>query len=193
MELKHDIEEKYCVDKFLENRRGKKTIPYARAIIGCLSKQFDNDSQKPDLKKDNVGWVVCSRILQEVRAEYPGIRDSTFYRILKEMKDNHLIERRGKKMTPHRPGRVPVYYRVPVLHARVFFESKEEIIDSLLTVIDSIAISRRQNIAAVKLLKKYQPDKPEPIIRKEIYLESVRLLKEGEFNGDRLIRFPLSP
>ena len=102
MELKHDVEEGYCVDKFLENRRGKKTIRYTRAIIGCLSKQFDSDSQNINNKKDGVGWVVCSRILEEVRAEYPGIRDSTFYRILGELKDNHLIERRGKPMKPYR-------------------------------------------------------------------------------------------
>lgn len=175
VELNRDVEQKYCVEKYLENRRGEKTTPYTRAIIDCLSKRFDDDSQA-DVNKDDVGWVVCSQILEEVRLKCPDIADSTFYRILGELVENHLIVQKkskpGKRVKPYRPGKPPVYYRVPILHARVYFETREELTNQLLETIRLVGIDQKMIRASVNLFVKLHPDIPEPIIRRAIFLES---------------------
>ena len=187
MELTREGEAEYCIEKFLEakkvsdKRRGEKTKTYTRAIINCLSKQFEIDNQKPDIKKEDIGWVVCSNLLEDVRTECSGVPESTFYRILGELKGNHLIEhgggKTGKPIKPRRPGKPPVYYRVPALHARAWFDSKEDLILLIVNLINTINRDVRIMRAARSLLKQCHQNDPKYNVGKDLFLESMRILE----------------
>ena len=155
--------------EFLKNRkksRGEaKTAQQAFSIMMLLQlyRRMVSDEEK--------AWVRSKELLAALKKssdEIGPIHASTFYRLLDDLEKYRFIERRGKEMTPHRPGRVPVYYRIQGDHTIIPKITKGD----LQTQIFEVNMDLH---AAKSLLIKCHENSPGYFVEHEIAQEKKRL------------------
>ena len=164
-------------ERYLKSRRGK-TKKYVMDILSYLSKQSRTDMDDPEkqivigtvekveifkgeklissapaiLKSPKkIGWVRTKDLLEKIQKDNPDIAESTFYRLLTGLENEHLIERRGLPKG-RRWGQLPVYYRVPMSSSRWWSLSKKRLVEELQFAIKNANVLRLEVAAAETLL-----------------------------------------
>ncbi len=166
------------LQEFLKSRKSEETRKYVRVILDYLSKEKKNIETQ--------GWVQSKDLVSALVGEEGIPNSSTFYKLVKDLESAHLIERRkGKKEIP-RPGRPPIYYRVPLAYVSIWFLTKDEIIqewDKTLEIFYNVASQR--NVALVLLM---DCRKKEGDDLQQLYKEIKKEVKEEAIN-----RYPPYP
>lgn len=117
--------ENEILQKFLKSRKSEETKKYVQIIISYLSEQRGEHNKKIPR------WVQSRDFIVAMVDGGKIPNGSTFYKLLKDLVDAGLIERKkGLNKTP-KPGRPPVFYRVPVYYPRIWFLSRDELIKDL--------------------------------------------------------------
>jgi hypothetical protein len=105
-----------ALENFLKHRKGDGSA-YTKSILKALVE-----------KKGPDGWVRACDLKLAVLELYPNCTDQTFYRLLGELDDLAIIDRRGIKRTQHeRPGQVAVFYRLALDDKDIEFPTYEEL------------------------------------------------------------------
>jgi hypothetical protein len=111
---------KIKIEKYINSRRNEETKKYTRDILIFLSEKFSDENQ---------GWVR----VKEMQAALVNSGDipfnTQFFRLLDEMTKLKIIERIEKPREPEAPGRIPIYYRLPVICPVSWFMSIDEILE----------------------------------------------------------------
>lgn len=158
-------------NKFLKTRKGGKTVHQARGIMILLLVHYKLH-ERLGYPPDECGWTRPKYILEELKKYVPDlvcpIHGSTFYRLLDDLEKCQFIERKGKPMFPHRPGRLPVYYRTRIFDS-IPFPTQEDLQKQLSGIIDDLS-------AAKKLLIKYHEKDPNYDVERDIAEERKRVM-----------------
>ncbi|OPX68256.1 MAG: hypothetical protein A4E38_01850 [Methanoregulaceae archaeon PtaB.Bin108] len=131
MRERENIEKEFLF-KFLNSRKSEETKKYTQYILKYLSKRFDEDRK---------GWVRSKEIMIDLVPEnIPN--SSTFFKLLKDLENYHLIERcKGKKEEPG-PGRAPIFYRISGFIPDVLLYSDDELIKKFVYYDDWVTAAR---------------------------------------------------
>jgi DNA-binding PadR family transcriptional regulator len=168
---------KNAVDDFLKKRKGGKTRKYVSEIMSLLFSKKTEDSDLP-CPEDEIGWLQPSIILSSLRESNSNsvITNSTFYRLLVDLEKNRFIERRGKPMKPHRPGRVPVYYRIATFgYSSFLFWSKDDLQEEYLNKWEENIDLKQCLVAAKEIIKKNHAGDHEYNVDMEIETERKKI------------------
>lgn len=114
------------LQKFLKSRKSEETKKYVRYIIDYLQGPPD------DKGKYTLRWVQSRDFVTAMVGGGKIPNTSTFYKLLKDLKKERLIESKPGQKEISKPGRPPVFYRVPVYYPSVWFMSHEELIKEVL-------------------------------------------------------------
>lgn len=110
--------------KFQQSRRNDETRKYVWYIIEILETARKRDSEEGIPAREQ-GWVRVKVILDELlKIKIPN--QTTLYRLLEDLHQAKLIERR-EKIVPGTKGRAPTYYRTPIAYNNSWFMTREEL------------------------------------------------------------------
>jgi len=110
------------LEKFLKTRKGVETKAYVQIILSYLTEKMDVKTQ---------GWVRSRDLVSDLVSSNKIPNTSTFYKLLSDLTDAHLIDRKtGEKEKPG-PGAAPVYYRASIAFLPMQFMTRDELLEEL--------------------------------------------------------------
>jgi hypothetical protein len=109
---KYEFRERFV--RFLQTRKTEETKNYTRIIIEYLSKKGD--------------WVRARDIFNALVETGEIAHSTTFFRILKDLEHEYLIESKQEKPVKGERGKAPIYYRIPYFIPPVWLFSHEELV-----------------------------------------------------------------
>jgi len=141
------------LQKFLKSRKSEETKKYVQIIMNYLSEQRGEQNKKISR------WVQSRDFIVAMVDSGKIPNSSTFYKLLKDLVDAGLIERKKGLNKKSKPGRPPVFYRVPVYYPSIWFMSRDEMM--------KFAVELDFYAAAVRLTLSNHPDIG-PVLDQEI-------------------------
>jgi hypothetical protein len=173
------------LEKFLKTRKSKDTKEYVRIILGYLTEKMGVETQ---------GWVRSRDLVNELVSANKIPNTSTFYKLLSDLVDAHLVEpRTGEKEEPG-PGPLPKYYRASIAFPIIFFMTREELLEEYDKLLwDKSNLAARLG-AARELLKKCHEGEEGYNAEKAIkdFANSTRVMSRDnpvQNNGEKYIGF----
>jgi hypothetical protein len=109
------------IQLFLKTRRRTATRRYVRRLLTYLS-----DKRATDTMTD--GWVLALDMRKDLVKSDIIPNTSTFYKLVTDLENAALIEKRVGKKIPSIAGGPVVYYRVPRVYPEGWFVTPEEMI-----------------------------------------------------------------
>ena len=135
IEYSHDAQVQQRVTDFLSTLRSENTRALTRQIVEFLIKKRKEqwDTKRDDQGEWFGGWTRSGEIFTEMKNKNPN--PFTITRLLRDLTTARIIERRECSRVKGKPGKKPVFYRVPGYYNPLHFSSREE----LLAIIDDQA------------------------------------------------------
>ena len=118
------------VTSFIAKLRSENTRNIARQIVEFLLKRLDYNDDGSN------GWTRSWEIFNEMKNTNPN--PYTITRLLRDLTAAGIIERHECSRIRGRPGKKPVFYRVPSSFNSDIFDSREELLARLKSAHESI-------------------------------------------------------
>ncbi|MCX6685082.1 MAG: hypothetical protein NTV10_00275 [Methanoregula sp.] len=128
-EGRREEEARRKIQKFLQGRRNPETKQYVGKLIEKLEKVRKEDTERK-IKEPEVGWVRVKTLLDEFVGEGKLIKNqTTFYRLLDDLFQDLVIDKRVRKMDQER-GRQATFYRIPFEYRQEWLATRDGLEDA---------------------------------------------------------------
>ena len=147
-ENKEEATEKITI--FLSTLRSENTRKVARQIIEYLFKRREEQLESRENRKIwQGGWIRASEIFITITDQNPR----TISRMLVDLSQNGLIERKECNRLKGHPGKPPVFYRAPLLYSPRLLLPREELLKEIEEYQEELLEVKEKCRAAYSILK----------------------------------------
>jgi hypothetical protein len=171
------------VNRYVSTLRSENTRKLARLVIDFLIKKRQEHWSIAVSERTNEwkgGWVRSSEIFNEL-----GGNPYTTTRLLRDLTKADIIHREECSRVKGRPGKNPVFYRVPDIYDPLLFKTREELIAQIRKDTESWITMTTRYAVATEIFKEKTGKDLTPLVKqylkktKEGNAEILQVLREG--------------
>jgi hypothetical protein len=168
------------VTVYLSGLRSENTRIASQKVINFLLTKYQEQMDKrKDTHEWSGGWVRSGNIFSELRNDIPN--SNTLTRVLNGLVESNLIERRDCQRIKGKPGKAPVFYRVPTVYDPILFNSHEFLIKAYKKCLAQTQDCMTSELAATMIFREYTGKDLKPLLKNKI-----KEIKEGQADLNNL-------